>query len=159
MINSPAKRFDFLTRLGFRIAGWKPGRDRTVPWENLPNLPMSGMARQVINEFFGLKLGASGPGKDCARSCINFNPQDFKGREAELLQLSEKVGTLLYPLGQIDNGHADLLIDEAGRTYLWFDEDPELIAASFDCALYCLVSGRKSADIAANHIMRDDNSE
>lgn len=103
-------------------------------------------ARPVLTEFFGLTVGSVGAGKDCARASVTFNPHDVGEIELELLSLNQKLGKQFYPLGEIDGGHAILLIDELGWIYIWFDELPELIAKEFHAALERLLYGRRSRD-------------
>lgn len=126
-----------------RRGGWRPGVERPVPWNDLPDLPLFPAAERVLREFFGLTVGSGGPGKDLGRVCLTFDPRPFQVDAREIIAMSARMGSRLYPLGEVDGGHAIFLIDENDHTYMWFDELPTLVAYSFDEALERMLLGKK----------------
>ena len=138
-----AKKYGFWVRWILRRAGWKPNVRRTVPWKDLPDIPLFPAAERVLVELFGLTVGSNGPGKDCGRSRLTFDPRLLRVNVPEVVALSTQMGVRLYPLGEVDDDDALLLIDENDHTYMWFDELPTLVAYSFDEALERMLLGKK----------------
>ncbi|MEK7949264.1 SUKH-3 domain-containing protein [Luteolibacter soli] len=134
------ERFPSEVEAMLREAGWYPGRSE-LPVE-LPNdYSIFPWARKALEEFGGLHVGSSGPGRDLARSNIQFEPDAAEGLAPHVSQTDD--GLRLYPLGEIDNGHAHLLIDELGSVYYYFDE-LEKVGVTLDEALINLLLGMKA---------------
>lgn len=103
-------------------AGWHPGRrlpDAVIDnWSTQVarwcNHPMPLAAREALHEFGGLTVGDSGPGIARARCRLEFVPS--KGDTMEVLE--ELIGTPLYPLGEVDDGHGVLGIASDGTAWL-----------------------------------------
>jgi hypothetical protein len=92
-------------------------------------------------------LGESGAGVNGARSEVRIEPRTagylddtYQGYERALAQR-------LYSIGWIADGHADVVLDEDGRTYLYYEGELHPLAPRFDQALELLLIGKRpSAD-------------
>jgi hypothetical protein len=97
-------------RSAFAAAGWKAGRQVTVP----AVVPHQHPAHAVLAEFGGLVVGQNGPGEECTKSTLSFGyiePHRAILRWADLLQ------SRLIGVAEIEDGHAELYADTSGR---WF---------------------------------------
>lgn len=138
MNNRDSRRFGFLVRLMLWRAGWLANVERIVPWEDLPLDPFPD-AKKIISEFYGLTVGSGGRGKHCGRVTLTFDPKAIDGKLVE--DLENELGQSVYPLGEVDRGHAYFFVAKDGAIYMWFDGPPIMVAHSFDDALQRMLLG------------------
>lgn len=137
------------TEKHLRKAGWYPGRHmkaEVAEWRALmPDIFMSRAAESALLEFGGLRAEpAKASGLECAPSHFHLDPERADPvAEAELAPHRPFVSGELFPLGEIDHGHASLYIDDGGRVYMFFDE-LEVMGDTIEAALDALVVGRLS---------------
>ncbi|WP_199810386.1 MULTISPECIES: SUKH-3 domain-containing protein [unclassified Streptomyces] len=104
-----------------RGAGWFPGRSvDTSGWRE--RLEADGFrihpaAEQFLREFGGLTVGPGGPGITRAREAFEFDPLLALGEDDRFGEWGEEIGRQLFPLGELDHGHAFLGLDERGELY------------------------------------------
>ncbi|WP_406511174.1 SUKH-3 domain-containing protein [Streptomyces sp. NBC_00161] len=105
-----------------RGAGWYPGRsiDTTVWRERLEadGFRMHVAAEDFLREFGGLTVGSSGPGITRAREAFELDPLLALGEDDRFGEWGEEIGRCLFPLGELDHGHAFLGLDEQGELYV-----------------------------------------
>jgi len=110
--------------------GWAPDRrvpDRVAEWrgalEQHKRFVMHPAAEAVLLEFGGLKVGSTRPGVQRASARINFDPMLAVGEEDRLLDYFPALtGLNLFPLGEVDDGHAFFAISASGETFCVGDE-------------------------------------
>jgi hypothetical protein len=56
----------------FLAAGWYTGRRIPISCDRIEALQSYPLAVEVVRTFGGLRVGTCGPGRDCARSDIEF---------------------------------------------------------------------------------------
>jgi hypothetical protein len=132
-------RFPKLVIEELQGAGWTPGRIAYSFVKLLSDFRIFPAAESVLNEFGGLKIGACGTGVERATSQLVIQPDLAEGLSKHCGQVTAQ-GARLFPLGEIDYGHATILIDEHGNVYMFFDQ-LEFLAPSFDQALVMLLLG------------------
>lgn len=105
-----------------RDAGWYPGRnvDTSVWRERLEadGFRMHSAAEDFLREFGGLTVGGSGSGITRAREPFALDPLLALGEGDRFGEWGEVVGRHLFPLGELDHGHAFLGLDEHGDLYV-----------------------------------------
>ncbi|MFI5987058.1 SUKH-3 domain-containing protein [Streptomyces sp. NPDC051555] len=104
-------------------AGWRPGRDAREaallavlttaplgPWELFP------AAESALREFHGLRIAATGPGRDVAPTGCVVDPAQARHAARPFRRISEELDVRLFPFGRTD---ADGLlgVDELGRLF------------------------------------------
>lgn len=95
----------------FERAGWSPARRVPISMR----IPNGHPARAILCSFFGLKVGVSGPGLECAASDIAFRDEDSEdGTEA---RWHPHLGSQLICVGCFHNEHGELFIDARGRVF------------------------------------------
>lgn len=147
MKNNNLHRFSKLSTALLRKAGWFDGRNMSGKII-LPNeFQISDVALKVLNEFGNLKVGETGPGIDCAKTIVDFNPTLAMGEAERFGEWSIEINSYLYPLGEVDNGHMYLAIDDRGRVFLLMDILVYL-DAEFDRAIDKLLTGVKGKRIS-----------
>lgn len=105
-----------------RGAGWYPGRNSDpAPWRE--QLEADGFhihpsAETFLREFGGLSVGHSGPGITRAREPFELDPLLALGEADRFGEWGQEIGRRLYPLGELDHGHAFLGLDEQGELYV-----------------------------------------
>ncbi len=136
------KRFsDETTRLLLE-AGWFEGRDIIDQYSILEGFTPFPAAAEVLREFGNLHIGSSGTGIDCARSDVEIDPSLIAGGEELIAEFEAKLGIKLTPLGEAQNGHLILIMNEQGRVFVsWLFQDVFPYAKSFDRALETLLLG------------------
>jgi hypothetical protein len=123
-------------------AGWFPGRDVDFIIKGITReYSLFEKAELVLREFGGLKIGVNGRGRECATSKIEFDPELGTGL-AEATGLTNDDGKKIYLLGEVDDGHAYLIIDEDGAVYFYFGEYV-CIDTNMDGALVRMMLGLK----------------
>jgi hypothetical protein len=103
-------------------------------------------AEAVLLEYGGLRIGSSGPGVECARADVRVNPSLCIGERDRFDEyFPELQGRELFPLGEVEGGHAFLGITPTGEVYALMDE---VYARwpSFETALRSLLIGIRPAD-------------
>lgn len=70
---------------------------------------------------------------------LTFDPRG--ATDLLVAKISADLGIRVYPLGEVDRGHAYLFVALDGRIYMWFDDPPILVASSFDDALIRILLG------------------
>jgi len=116
----PQRAIDLLTE-----AGWSPGRAVDVAeWRTElaeKGFVMHEAAERVLTEFGGLLLEAEGAGVRSGRCALELDPVLGAGSKKSFDDFAVKAGTQdLYPLGEVDWGHASLAIDPDGQVLmLW----------------------------------------
>lgn len=70
---------------------------------------------------------------------LTFDPRAAMG--SLVVKISADLGIRVYPLGEVDRGHAYLFVTLDGRIYMWFDDPPILVANTFDDALKRILLG------------------
>ena len=103
-------------------AGWFEGRNISLVTFSPTQLGLFTQAQEVLREYGGLHVGECGPGIDCATSDVHIDPSLTVHLEPELKDYEKKLGTRLFPLGEVHRGHGYIVIDEQGKTYLLSDE-------------------------------------
>jgi hypothetical protein len=143
-------RFSDPASLVLTAAGWFPGRtqpDKLVQWraqlQGSDGFEMFPAAGQVLNEFGGLHIKQTGPGKDHARLSFEFDPMLATG-EGELFELwAARLGAKLYPLGEYGSPEY-LAVAEDGRVLL-LTTPIRLVGSDIDDAIETMVAGRNSS--------------
>jgi hypothetical protein len=121
-------------------AGWTPTRrdaQAVDGWRQMIDSPggfqMFPAARGALEEFGGLRVDRRGPGINRAKSSFRIDPTVAKLEYDRFHDFESELGVRLYPLGEVDDGHAYLAVDESGRAYLLmeelFDQYPSVLAA------------------------------
>ncbi|MGW0856227.1 SUKH-3 domain-containing protein [Streptomyces sp. NPDC002690] len=105
-----------------RGAGWYPGRsiDTTVWRERLEadGFRIHAAAEDFLREFGGLTVGGSGSGITRAREAFELDPLLALGEDDRFGEWGEEIRRSLFPLGELDHGHAFLGLDEQGELYV-----------------------------------------
>jgi hypothetical protein len=153
------RRFPPDVRAALDAAGWWPGRNReaaVVAWLNrpsvlaaVPGIEFSGPARAALTEFGGLRLPQRGPdGEPGGGFPSRFFPvPDALATEA-LRTFSTRTGIAVAPIGDHEDGPADLVIDPDGRVFLLHWADDFVVGDSIEAALVWLVRGGPLAPYA-----------
>jgi hypothetical protein len=144
MTDSPEFSADVLGVL--RRAGWQPGRRVTdhqiARWQaQLAEFELSHAARAVLEEFGGLELRESGPGIECARSPVSFDPTKAAG-EGDRCAACESLTGKVFPLGEICGGHSILYINAQGSVFAIMD-DVLFVGDTFAQAMERLLRGMR----------------
>jgi hypothetical protein len=133
-------RFGDKTRQMLEDAGWRQGSIRAYKDSIPAGFRLFASAQVVLQEFNGIEVGEMKGGKAHTACHIAINPALAEGCAEVFGKVATALGTELFPLGEIDFGHASLLINPAGWVYLWFGTT-RLVAKSFDEALEKLLLG------------------
>ena len=127
----------------FVQAGWTP--DRRVDLTTPP--PGDHPAAELLSAFAGLRIGATGPGTECAASDIHFTQKVDELPEA--LALARLLGESLIPIAETHNAHGILYIGQSGRCFgaSLIDETIWSEGESFEEAIRSLTTGRRARPI------------
>lgn len=130
-----------------RDAGWHEGR-AVGSALSLDYMPLFPHAQSAMNEFGNLVVGKNGRGIQCATSKIIFNPDLVRHLKKTIQRYEAALQLRLYALGEIDDGHASLLIDEIGRVYVLSMMSLELhpLSSHFAEGLELLLLGKRLAN-------------
>lgn len=142
MTGEQAQRFSSDIMEMLHRAGWQPGRDVLETIQLPPGFRLFPAAAHVLAEFGNLRIGYYGPGIDTARDTVEINPMRALYENEEFARVETRLGSTLYPLGEINEGQAFLAIDEQGRTFIvgdlvFYADD------TFDAALDRLLTGKR----------------
>jgi hypothetical protein len=137
------------TEAELRAAGWREGRDvgeKLSTWESLlqesDKFELFAEARRALREFGELSVCRTGPGREGARSSFHLDPSLTAGEADRFEEYEQTLGEKLFPLGEVDEGHAYLVMSESGKTYLLMDFLIYL-APTFEEAMEALIEGRR----------------
>lgn len=134
-----------------RGAGWYPGRNvetQVAGWESLlasgPDcMCMFPAARAALLEFGGLVLRPDGvAGREGGRVSVVLDPTLGAGMGECFRTFSTVVHGAVFPLGEVGDGHAILVVSQRGHTYLVMDAIRE-VAPTVDDGLERLVLGKR----------------
>jgi hypothetical protein len=143
----PQSRWSSDTEHHLRAAGWYPGRTVSVElWDDQlrrDGYEVHDSARRFLAEFGGLAIQAAGPGSEITRSHVKIDPSVALGEHDRLTTYFPQLGPTLVPVGEIENGHALLALDEDGAAFLVMDFAKRL-GRSGDEALSNLIEGKRS---------------
>jgi hypothetical protein len=130
-----------------RNAGWREGRDvreLVTHWsaELAPEgFRLHAAAERVLLEFGGLRVGSSGTGRERATSRLVLDPSLALGEHDRLHEYFDELrGRDVFPLGEVDGGHAFLAMAEDGEVFLLMDAIYDAWP-SFESALPALLLG------------------
>ncbi|HXG98829.1 MAG TPA: SUKH-3 domain-containing protein [Sphingomicrobium sp.] len=127
-------------------AGWHPGRDVRESLRLPADFELFPAAERVLSEFGNLKCGENDPGRGSARSTLRLDPSLAEGESDQFDRFSPSIGRRLYPLGEGDDGHFFVAIDDQGEVYILMDWT-KFIGRTFDIALTNLLLGGPSVEI------------
>lgn len=105
-----------------RAGGWEAGRVVPVKVPRVLQPILFDAAERVLREFDGLVFGEAAGGIECATCRVEIDPSQCTHLLSELADYEELLGLNLFPLGELDYGHAHLVISEDGFIYLLTDE-------------------------------------
>lgn len=139
------KPFNPTTLRVLTAAGWTERRDRPDDldlWEKKLSLGFAlfSSAADALRRFGGIQVTRRAPGAGWALRSFHLDPVLALDEEDRFEEFGELLGARLYPLGELDDGHAFLAIDEAGRVYALM-LDVWLLGDSIDDAIEALVTG------------------
>lgn len=128
-----------------RAAGWFPGRKVDITHWHAELAIDEGFdfhneAKRILREFGGITVEVSGPGVQKARTSFDLDPVLCSGQQRWFAGLSERHGARLFPLGEVQGGHASLGIDEHGGVHILFDRHVFFVGRRGD-ALGNLIDG------------------
>lgn len=137
-------------------SGWRSADDRSgliAQWEETlrEEFVLFPAARRVLEQFGGIEVRQTGPGEECAKSSFRVDPSLAWGEGDRFQMFSQKLGTVLYPLGDIDGGHAFLAVGDNGQVFALMDV-VSLVGASITDALERLVRGRRFTHVMADEV-------
>lgn len=119
---------DALTR-ELRAAGWRPGRriapavmDRWSEAIKADGFSVFGRGLDVLGEYGGLRVGKTGPGLQKGRMGVELDPLLVSGEADRFKEFERLIGEKLFPLGEVENGHALLALSDRGALYMLMDE-------------------------------------
>lgn len=141
MTTHNSTRFSKTTYRLLTAGGWFVGRDVSESLKLPPNFEIHPYAQDVLKEFCFLRVGERKAGIERAQRIVEFNPLVAQYEQelfADYSSLSNS--NRLYPLGEIDDGHAYLAIDDQGRVFSLLDR-MFFIDNDFDVALDKLLTG------------------
>lgn len=148
------RAWEMETEMALRAAGWKPDRcerELVQRWRTKLEYPggfqMFPAAERILEEFGGLQASKDGPGRTCARGSFEINAELGWGEEDRFGAFSDFVDGRLFPIGEIDHGHAFLGVDESGVVYLIGDWLSRLGSDIYE-ALDAILLGKKSVLVA-----------
>jgi hypothetical protein len=116
-------RFRDVTQRALERAGWFPGRSVNDFVANAevrlsPEFQLFASARAALLEFGGLQLNPVGRGVNVSLARVVLEPTLAWGEEDRFGGYQPILGKRLYPLGEYDNGHFFIAMDEAGAVHL-----------------------------------------
>lgn len=105
----------------FRQAGWFEGRSITLPDDFIERFGAEHAAANVLQEFDGLHVGATGAGIECARSDIHFKylggANYENGYLDDVVEWEERLQTRLAGVGELHHSHGELFIASDGHCF------------------------------------------
>lgn len=127
----------------FTSAGWTPHRRQYLSQDILNKIPDNHPAINLLTEFLGLKVGACGPGEQCATSDIEFRfiADDWD----DISTWNDLLHTKLIGIAEVHHRHEQLYIDQTGKCYVLsgVSDDFSYCGADFTTAMQNLLLGRR----------------
>jgi hypothetical protein len=102
----------------FLAAGWHPGRHVPIHFDRLETLRSYPLAAELLATFGGLHVGECGPGRDCAKSDIEFTLLPSQNDRYAVID-EESPGDDLFPLGEAHRRHYQIFLDARGRLVVY----------------------------------------
>ena len=146
----------------FLEGGWQAGRQVPVSAE----IPAQHVAFSVLAEFGALRIGHSGPGRECAASDIAFQAPYQENPTAALW--SELLRTNLIGVAYVQHADCELYVSTDGRWFelsliddeicyvgSWFGEAMERILLGYRCRPM-LRPGQQTITFYGENIVSDD---
>ena len=127
-------------------SGWYSGRNAEKALKLPAGFAVFPAASQILKEFGNLKCGKRGRGIDRARSTLNLDPSLAAGESDRFDPYARLLGARLYPLGEADDGHSFVAIDDKGRVFLVMDF-MMFVGEDFVSALETLLLGKRSRPV------------
>ncbi|MFF8533250.1 SUKH-3 domain-containing protein [Streptomyces sp. NPDC015532] len=149
----PSPRFPEPVDAVLRSAGWQPGRwdiKQAEYWadELRGHTSPAGHRHSVFPaaveawaEFGGLRVGATGPGRQLAPALLDLDPLHGLHMARTLGDLGRALDTEVCPLGEEPDSHALLAIDAEGRVYSLDHTGDWYVGPHIDAALTTLLTG------------------
>ncbi|PBC83458.1 SUKH-3 immunity protein [Streptomyces sp. 2224.1] len=105
--------------------GWSPDRrvdpsSWTAPFEE-QGMVVHEVVRDFLARFGGLRFDISGTGITAARTPFEIDPLLCIGEEDRFTEWGAELGVEMFPLGELENGHLFLAMDQHGVVYLVMD--------------------------------------
>lgn len=131
-------------------AGWFPGRDVSAAvgqWEirfaeTLAQLPFFPVVRAALCEFGGLVLPQYGPSGSLGGGFTSYLHPTGGGVGVEAAEgFAEEYGNAVFPLGNNQDGPAEIVMDEQGRVFFLHWAEDFFLGAGVDAALVALIRG------------------
>jgi hypothetical protein len=146
-LKAAGDRFPPDVRMALEDAGWFPGRDISAAvdqWEWTFADRVAGMtffpaARAAMCEFGSLSIAQAGPGDGGYRSHIFPTPGGVGIDRAEGFMVDH--GHPVFPLGNNQDGPAELVMDEQGRVFFLHWAGDFYLGEAIDAALVSLIRG------------------
>lgn len=109
----------------FLAAGWHPARRVDICFDGVQSLRSYSMGAELLGTFGGLQVGTCGPGRDFAKSDIEFTLTPCIEDRSAVAEL-ETPGDDLFPLGEAHRSHMELFLDARGRLMVYGVPDGKL---------------------------------
>ena len=148
-----ASESDKSVTAALHAAGWREGRDcgaALLEWKTTlaaEGFDMFPAAEAVLREFGGLKIISRGSGEEQARSSFEVDPLLAKGERDRFAAFEAPLGRRLFPLGDVENGHAFLACSDDGKIYMVGDHI-WLLGSDVLAAFRKLIAGLKTEPLA-----------
>jgi len=128
----------------FEAAGWYASRRVQLPDALRSTTPAGHPAREILESLWGLHVGTSGSGIECATSDLDFLWLAEDAEFAEPWQVL--LGTRLIEVAEVQHGHGTLYAATDGRCFgrSMFDDAFYFEGPSFGAALDGLLRGRRA---------------
>lgn len=127
-----------------RRAGWEESRRISVDgWRAVleeEGFGLNDAAEQFLAEFGGISVPDGGPGQTMYRASFAFDPTLCLGEEDRFAEWSEVLGSVISPIGELEEGRFFLGMDSRGTIYVIADRLGRLGAQ--ESALDALALGR-----------------
>ncbi|MGW3815166.1 SUKH-3 domain-containing protein [Streptomyces sp. NPDC005046] len=150
---APTSRFSEPVDDALRTAGWQPGRwdiKQAEYWADAlrGHASPAGHRHAVFPaaveawaEFGGLRVGATGPGRQLAPALLHLDPLHGLHMARTLGDLGRALDTEVCPLGEESDSHALLAIDAEGRVYTLDHTGDWYLGPHIDAAITTLLTG------------------
>ncbi|MEU3184347.1 SUKH-3 domain-containing protein [Streptomyces sp. NPDC006923] len=155
-------RFPVPVDAALREAGWQPGRwdiKQAEEWADTLSAHITPAghrhtvlpaAVEVWAEFGGLRITASGPGRQIAPATLRMDPMAGIHLARTLADLGRSLDTQISPLGEEGEGQAVLAIDTAGRVFSIDHTGDWYLGPDIDHALGTLLTGLEPARLTSS---------
>jgi len=136
-------------------AGWFPGRDITAAVDQwvarfateLAGMTVPPVARAALTEFGGLVLPQFGRDGEPGGGFASYLHPTRGGVVTDAARVfAEEYDNPVFPLGNHEDGPAELVIDAQGRVFMLHWVDDFVVGAGIDAALIALIRGTELAE-------------